>query len=112
MKRHRLDPSSILEVRLPLASAPAFFEYLGESAPHQDREAFAEIFLQALTADVPEIHREGWQQFCRALAEAARIGKTVLPFDRSRLEQAREILRALPRILEHSFTSGVVGESP
>ncbi len=99
VKRHRLDPSSILEVRLPLASAPAFFEYLGESAPHQDREALAEIFLQAMTADLPEIHREGWQQFCRALAEAARVGKTVQPFDRSRPEQVREILRALPRIL-------------
>ena len=99
LKRHRLDPTTILEVRLPLQNAQIFFDYLGEVSPQSERESLAEIFQLGIQASVPTSFQAGWEDFCRRQAEAARAGKSVHPFDRAKPEQTKLILDRLPKIL-------------
>ncbi len=99
IKRHRTDPSEILEIRLPLQNEQIFFEHLGEVSPQEEREALASSFVNAICSIVPERFQAGWTRFCTELAEAARSGKSVQPFDRSNPKQAEQILMRLPQIL-------------
>jgi len=99
IKRHRTDPTAMLEVRLPLEAAGALFDYLGESAPQKVREALAEIFRKALESPVPSQYRAGWETFCNELSVAAEVGNSIQPFDRAKQRQIEIILKALPSIL-------------
>ena len=99
VKRHRTDPTAMLEVRLPLDAAGELFDYLGESAPQKDREALAEIFRRGLESSVSSRFRAGWEKFCTELSVAAAAGNSVQPFDRAKRSQTEAILKALPSIL-------------
>lgn len=99
LKRDRLDSSSILEVRLPVGLAPALFDYLGESAPHAERESLSITFRNAAEWLVGDAYQSNWKSFCLQTAEAAQVGNSIKPFDRTKPDQVAIILQALPKIL-------------
>jgi len=99
LERHRRDHSAILKVRLPLQNGPALFSHLGIPGPEIERSQLSAIFRQAQGSTVPAKFQAGWVGFCSSLAEAAVRGASVQPFDRSRPDQTRQIMNALPAIL-------------
>lgn len=99
LERHRRDPAAILKVRLRHEQAEALFAQLGETGPQEEREVLARLFREAGRHSVSEQFSSGWETFCADFADAALAGNSVQPFDRASLNQTREILSALPRIL-------------
>lgn len=99
LERHSRDRSAVLKVRFPIQTAPAFFAHLGLQTPEAERVSLAGIFRDAHASVVPERFREGWEAFCREMAEAALGGASIQPFDRSNPRQAAQIMEALPAIL-------------
>jgi hypothetical protein len=99
LERHRRDRSEILKVRLPLGNASALFEKLGSASPDSERAALAAIFREAARMAVPARFQAGWEAFCATMAEAAKSGAPLKPFDRSKPDQTARILEALPVIL-------------
>lgn len=99
LERHPRDKSAILKVRVPLATSTAFFAALGEASPEAEREALAQVFLQAASTPVPAVYETNWHAFCHAFAEAARAGDSIKPFERANPAQTKLILEILPRLL-------------
>ena len=99
LERHRRDHSAILKVRLPLENSTALFTYLSVPSPERERELLAEIFQGARSSNVPIKFKVGWETFCLEMAQAAKTGASIQPFDRSKPQQAKVIMRALPSIL-------------
>lgn len=99
LRRHPRDHSAILKVRLPLKNAAALFAHLGILSPEQNRELLAGIFREAQSSGVPSQFQKGWETFCQDMAQAAKSGASMQPFDRSKPQQTKAIMRALPSIL-------------
>lgn len=104
IERHRLgNPETI---RFPVANETRLFALLGITSPGEQRDQLANCFREAEGLSVPEAWSAGWNAFCQRLEAAALEGAPVLPFDRGDLNENREILGLLPKLLEWAGSTG------
>lgn len=88
-------------VRFPAANEARLFAKLGLPAPAEQRCQLAAVFEEAAErgGTVPEPHRCAWVAFCRDRAAAALSGASLQPLDRENVDEIREVLALLPRLL-------------
>lgn len=96
---HRRDPRSIGRVQLPLDAEIAFFSYLGQVAPCQQRANWAALFADASEWPIPQQDGEAWRQFCRTRADRAGHWQLMGPFQLPQIDKGRERLKKLARLL-------------
>jgi hypothetical protein len=97
--RHPRDKRLIQQLRFSPAREEQLYAALLESPPTKRREALAQQFRDAADADIAVEWRERWRNYCLRLAEAAKNGANVAPFDRDDLARNAELLALMPRIL-------------
>ena len=97
--RHPRDKRLIQHLRFSPAKEAQLYATLSESPPTTRREALAQQFREAADADVAAEWRERWRNYCLGLAESAKTGANVAPFDRNDLARNAEFLALMPRIL-------------
>lgn len=97
--RHPRDKRLIQQLRFSLAKEAQLYAALSDSAPTTRREALSQQFHDAADADVAAEWRDRWRNYCLSLAEFAKTGANVAPFDRTNLARNAELLALMPRIL-------------
>jgi hypothetical protein len=95
----RLDRSIIYQVRLPLGNDVKLFEKLNLEHPQSKRRKLADLFAGAARWDVPVEWQASWQLFCGNLRDAAFQGNAIAPFSREAMDENRELLDVLKKLL-------------
>lgn len=100
VERHRRTGKP-QRVRFPAANEARLFAKLGLPSPAQQRQQLAAVFEQATeyASALPESRGHAWAAFCRDRAAAALSGASLHPLDRDNVDEIREILALLPRLL-------------
>jgi hypothetical protein len=96
---HRRDLNHFSKVRLSPENEAAFFAYIGLDSPSARREQWVALFHEAASWTVVERYREDWRAFCERRAEAASDWRGMKPFNRREIEDGRETLLLLTRLL-------------
>jgi hypothetical protein len=91
--------TTILKIRLAPAKEQALFAYLGRQSPSDCRELWAMLFHEAAGWSVPSQYVDPWRQFCTWRADTACHWRNMRPFRREDLEEGRELLSLLSRLL-------------
>jgi len=97
--RHPRDKRLIQQLRFSLAKEAQLYAALSDSAPTTRRTALAQQLRDAANADVAAEWRDRWRNYCLSVAESAKSGANVAPFDRDDLAGNAELLTLMPRIL-------------
>ncbi len=97
--RHPRDKRLIQQLRFSLAKEAQLYAALSDSAPTRRREALSQQLRAAADSDVAAEWRERWRNYCLSVAESAKSGANVAPFDRDDLAGNAELLTLMPRIL-------------
>jgi len=99
---HKRDPRHFAKIRFSPAAEEALFALLGRPSPAQRRREWVTLFEEASAWPFPaagETRQEAWQCFCRCRAEAAACWRGMAPFELCRLEEGREMLRLVAKLL-------------
>ena len=88
-----------LLVRFSHENESRLFGELGRVSPTATRNAFAAVFVEAADDPVPDRWLSSWAAFCRESVEAAAAGEAIASLSRDNLDEAREILKLMPRLL-------------
>lgn len=94
------DENLIRLVRLSRTGGEQWlFDHLGEPSPSRQRETLAALFSAAPQTETPARWGPQWQTWCQTLADKALRGESISPFSRDDLDDNRELLRILVRLL-------------
>ena len=102
----RRDRDIIHQVRFAIADEAALFTLLGETSPTERRQRLAQQFATAAQMEVPACWREGWNNYCVVLQQAALLGAAVAPFSRDELGANAELLALVPKLLAWQSRGG------
>jgi hypothetical protein len=91
--------TTILKIRLAPAKEQALFAYLGRQSPSDCRERWVMLFREAANWAVPSQYSDSWRHFCTRRGDAACQWRNMKPFKREDLEDGRELLSLLSRLL-------------
>lgn len=96
---HKRVRSDIYKVRLPMANESALYAYLGRRSPTEVRRQWSALFDEATNWQVAGVYTSAWKEFCTARARFALHWENMAPFRRNELEEGRETLTILSRLL-------------
>jgi hypothetical protein len=91
--------TTILKIRLAPVNEQALFEYLGVQSPSDRRKQWAMLLGEAASWAVPPQYVDSWRHFCTRRAQDACEWRNMKPFKREDIEDGRELLSLLPRLL-------------
>ena len=99
LERPRLDRSIIQRVRLPLGNDVKLFDKLKREHPESARRKLAGVFNEAAQGDVPSEWKIQWKAYCEKRRDASLQGVAIAPFTRDALDENRELLAVLKKLL-------------
>jgi Uncharacterized protein conserved in bacteria C-term(DUF2220) len=91
--------TTILKIRLAPGKEQALFAFLGRQSPSDCRKQWAMLFEEASSWSVPSQYGDSWRIFCIRRADACRQWRNMKPFKRADIEDGRELLSLLSRLL-------------
>jgi hypothetical protein len=102
----RRDKDIIHQVRFPVINEACLFAFLNLPSPTERRQRLAQQFAAAAGANVPDQWREGWQNYCADLQQAATQGAAIAPFSRDDHVANTELLELIPKLLAWQSAGG------